>query len=785
MKNLLTGLTAVTVLLVCAWAFGWTTCDFESAEGYSTGDINGQPSGDPNPWWSDAVTNVINTTAYSGSQCLEAGPADAAAHSTVGYFADATTDLVKVSFMVNPPSDALSNSLVALRSGGSYLVRAELVGTTGSGGFNITGNTGNQYAGAFSTKLTWLSGAWYKVDIYINLTNDEFAVIIDDMVIDEWYDNGGSLIDTDTWHPLENTASSVNEIQSFGRVDTTGNPLLLDNIVVEEGITELPPTVRPPLYETGFEPENDPSKTNFVLGPLTGQGGWTASDTTSIVQDSEVNSGQQAVRVTHWMDTFSDLITHTFAGIDSQDSIIRVDVNIKPAGFYQSNPTIRIQGSGGKDIVWLEFYDGASRNYGSIKTDGQLDVPMNFHSWKFWRVLCYRWWYSDTWYKLTMDIDLKNQTYDLLIDDQLTNSIDLPFLINTSSGGSDIITNVEKIIIGHRNNTSSTPTFVDDIKFQYIQRPPAGEYVTGFEPEDGFDTALLRTQCGWSGGDTVIVQNQVSRMGSQAIQVGDIYDYFSTAQRAERNISEVDTGYDSGTVYIDFFLKAPKYYTSNPLIEIRDIGGDNSAGYPIDIVVCALELVDGVDGEYGRIEVTDGDTTILSTLNWWNANEWTRYTFVIDLDNKQYDLRVNGDAIDTFTNLGFKSYFGGFYTAEHIRRIHFHTRNGYFDDNDSATPMYIDDFRIGNTPWDPPMPSTEVVITNITYDSAGLTVEWQSTAGKMYSVYWKDNMTDAWTKAADVVATGDPTDWTDTGGAGRTDPRDASVKKRFYLVEEQ
>lgn len=48
------------------------------------------------------------------------------------------------------------------------------------------------------------------------------------------------------------------------------------------------------LYETGFEPANDPSGTNFTLGDLNGQGGWVAEGTATVT-DAQAQSGTQSV----------------------------------------------------------------------------------------------------------------------------------------------------------------------------------------------------------------------------------------------------------------------------------------------------------------------------------------------------------------------------------------------------------------------------------------------------------------------------------------------------------
>jgi hypothetical protein len=796
MKSLLTYVVAAVVMSLCigsvASVVSWSD-DFETPP-YALGPIDGQNG------WSATSSNptvIADGTAPSGSQVLQMAGQAQNGNATVS-FADATTDLVKVTAYFDGATYVTSHAAMMIRSGSTYAVWAKFQESYGEGwGFyNIYGNT-SQYAGADGAKLVWNAGTWQKVELWLDLANDEFAVKINDVTINEWYNNGGALIDTHTWTPFNNNISSFNAVQLFVTIaDNAGaTPFKVDALLVEEGDTELPPDPPPPPpplneYETSFEAVDDPSGDTFTVGPLNGQAGWQANnDTASVVQTTFVDSGSQAVRVSDSSNQdYHNLYKIVDPMYDFADSIIRVEMSIKPPGYYTSNPTVILRDDSEQEIFWMVFTDGTGYTYGNIKVDGQLDYTDNPDTWDLWRVT-FGEWSSTKWHKLAFDIDLANQSFDILLDDYLTNCIDLSFLVNEVNGGTNIINNVTKLWM--QTKTGGSDMFLDEVKFRFIPRP-LREFETSFETSEGFVLGDLNTQNRWYGRnqaapgnptDKVFIQSAVKRTGEYAVEVGDTSDPFSDVYEVTRNIS----GYDTGIMYVDFFLKPPAYYTSNPTVFFSDIGGDASHGYDNNTDVCRLKLIDGTITDNGSVQIDHGATNTQLDGTWWRADQWVRFTLAFDLDNRQFDVLINGDAIDSLTNLEYLTDSSGDTSiAEKVKRIIFSTKPGYVVENSFATPLYIDDVRVSDTPWNPWMPSGEITITDTTSDTAGVTIEWESLTGNTYSVHWKDDMTGGWTKAADVAGAGGlTTDWIDTGGPGRTDPRDSSVTKRFYLVEEQ
>jgi len=207
------------------------SADFESPP-YVLEPINGQQG-----WWasSPAPSVIADGTAPSGSQVLYiAGPNESG--NAIGY-PDASAELVECTAYVNGPTGAGGHAAMHWREGSTYFVHAEFQesGDDGWGYYNIYGGTGNQWAGSEGAKISWSSGTWEKLEIRLDLVNDRFAVVINDVLVDEWYDNSGTLIGTHTWTPFVNEVSRFDTWQFFiGTMHATGTPYKVDGLVVEE-----------------------------------------------------------------------------------------------------------------------------------------------------------------------------------------------------------------------------------------------------------------------------------------------------------------------------------------------------------------------------------------------------------------------------------------------------------------------------------------------------------------------------------------------------------------------
>ena len=207
-------------------------CDFEQSEGYLPGVINGQ-----NGWWaSSSVPSVIaDGSAPSGSQVLYmAGPTEGG--NAVGY-PNATAGLVKCTAYINGPTGAAGHAGMHWRQGSTYFIMSEFqeAGDAGWGTFNYDGGDGNGWAGDASGKITWNAGTWEELIIWLDLTNDQFSVTINGVLIQHWYDNGGALISTNTWRPFKASVGAFDTWQFFiGTMNGSGTPYKIDRLMVEE-----------------------------------------------------------------------------------------------------------------------------------------------------------------------------------------------------------------------------------------------------------------------------------------------------------------------------------------------------------------------------------------------------------------------------------------------------------------------------------------------------------------------------------------------------------------------
>lgn len=247
MKRLL--ITFVLSMLLCAGAQAIVdlSADFETPP-YNIAPINGQQG-----WYgSDSTVAVVaDGTAPSGSQVLNVAGIDDLVHNAIAY-PNADQDLVKMSVWFNGPMNRASNPGIFLRQGSTYFVWGELVASYNYGFYNIYGDWGNQYAGAGGARFRWNSGEWNKLEIWLDLANDQYAVEVNDVLATEWYTSGGALIGSWIWTPFDNLVSKLDTIQFFGKVKNDANPsspMLIDALVVEEGLDAIP---EPSMYLLGL-----------------------------------------------------------------------------------------------------------------------------------------------------------------------------------------------------------------------------------------------------------------------------------------------------------------------------------------------------------------------------------------------------------------------------------------------------------------------------------------------------------------------------------------------------
>jgi hypothetical protein len=238
MRKLFFSVTAIAVLVICAGAFAsvqWSA-DFETPP-YVLAPIAGQQGwASSNP----AQAVISDTSTPDGVQVLKvAGPGESG--GAFGY-PNASLDAVKLTALFNGPTDRASNPGIFLRQGSTYFVWAELVASYSYGYYNIYGDLGNQYAGDVSGRFRWDSGDWNKIEIWLDLANNQYACEVNDVLATHWYDNSGGLIRTGILTPFDNPVSALNTLQLQGNVRNNegATPFLIDALVVEEGLPMIP-----------------------------------------------------------------------------------------------------------------------------------------------------------------------------------------------------------------------------------------------------------------------------------------------------------------------------------------------------------------------------------------------------------------------------------------------------------------------------------------------------------------------------------------------------------------
>ena len=161
--------------------------------------------------------------------------------------------------------------------------------------------------------------------------------------------------------------------------------------------------------------------------------------------------------------------------------------------------------------------------------------------------------------------------------------------------------------------------------------------------------------------------------------------------------------------------------------------------------------------------------------NPYTLGQWHTALVMFDCPARTFSLYIDGDTFCADQPMG--GYVGD--KAEDYYWKSYH-------DNE----MFLDNIKVGINPGSDtepvpePEPPTE---TTLQYKPYGVlqTFPPVTTPGKIRCIYWTDDLNDTWNVAVRFTsAENSDTTWLDVGEAGRTDPRDPSVKRRYYKIEE-
>lgn len=102
------------------------------------------------------------------------------------------------------------------------------------------------------------------------------------------------------------------------------------------------------------------------------------------------------------------------------------------------------------------------------------------------------------------------------------------------------------------------------------------------------------------------------------------------------------------------------------------------------------------------------------------------------------------------------------------------------------SPVEVSDsasYNLGSGFWGATVRMFTVAVESISYAIAeGVWIAWQSIAGASYTVYFTDDLMDAWTALSSFTGTGTLMEWLDDGGETGTPPTAAGILKRFYRL---
>jgi hypothetical protein len=223
-------------------------------------------------------------------------------------------------------------------------------------------------------------------------------------------------------------------------------------------------------YSTGFE------SPVFTSGEIAGQDSWTTSQnpaTSRVLANSEiateltnagltpgqtVHGGTQALLVSG--SGLSNATIRAMPGLEAQP-IIRLDVWTRPlsagtTGAALGNIFLTIEDSVGTRAAAFRFGTAFGQT---------IDYGTNIGTvWQPTSIL----WDTDTWYRLTLDVDYSAKTYNMAINGTLVNSSPIPFYNSLSASFSQV-----RIFRG----TNQAGMITDDLSVFAIPEPTSAAFV--------------------------------------------------------------------------------------------------------------------------------------------------------------------------------------------------------------------------------------------------------------------------------------------------------------------
>lgn len=241
MKRLILSVALWAIAPVVTWGGVIYSTGFEPPT-YSLGDVNGQDG-----WISDDSCTVTNADSSSGQNSLQVAVLTGAVQDAERPVTAATGKFVYLAFRWKNPKWTTHHPTAYFRDGGTIAMWMQTSGHWNGPVQFFTAEPGislvNAMIGDVEYQFSYLN--WLAVEIYINLQDDTFAVVLDGQLVTKYkHTYSPNQILDKVWMPLRATANKIDRIYFAGNPiagDGNWTPFRVDDIVVSEGVASPEP----------------------------------------------------------------------------------------------------------------------------------------------------------------------------------------------------------------------------------------------------------------------------------------------------------------------------------------------------------------------------------------------------------------------------------------------------------------------------------------------------------------------------------------------------------------
>jgi len=202
MKKTWTTIIIMVITVICGQALRAATIGFESSEGYSTGSIHGQPTGQPsgNAVWSDTSgdANMVTTAdAYSGSQAflMPANTNQGVSELIITNVTDDAVTHFSTWIKIDSTSSGIANFYLYYSGGNERFffqqwgAGEQKIGRTVAGANQVITSNCVYGANGYWNSGFWAPGKWFRIDVDFDFSDDTYDIRLHGEIPDSSLEN--------------------------------------------------------------------------------------------------------------------------------------------------------------------------------------------------------------------------------------------------------------------------------------------------------------------------------------------------------------------------------------------------------------------------------------------------------------------------------------------------------------------------------------------------------------------------------------------------------------------